>query len=184
MPPRALSRLVCAAMTATPSRAARSASRPDSESSESRSSGSKISGWWLTTTPRAEAAGLVEHGVVHLERDEDDRRHVGRARAAARQLVAGRADLQPHVVPRLRQLEGRQTVDRGDDVTYLHVADTTPVAAGHSVRRLARRSAAVRLRIHSPHDGQDGHTTHPGRRRGGGRRPRPGCRRAAPSTPG
>ena len=44
MPPRALSRLVCAAMTATPSRAARSASRPSSVSSESRSSGSKMSG--------------------------------------------------------------------------------------------------------------------------------------------
>ena len=28
----------------------------------------------------AEARGLVEDGVVHLERDEDDRRHVGRAR--------------------------------------------------------------------------------------------------------
>ena len=83
--------------------------------------------------PRAEAACLVQHGVVHLESDEDDRRLVRRAGAAARQLVAGRPDLQPHVVPRLREREGGQAIDRGDDVTYLHVADTTPGAARHSV---------------------------------------------------
>ena len=87
--------------------------------------------------PRAQAAGLVEHGVVHLERDEDDRRHVRCARAAARQLVARRPDLQPHVVPRLGERERREAVDRGDDVTYVHVADTTPVAARHSVGALA-----------------------------------------------
>ena len=98
--------------------------------------------------PRAEAAGLVQHGVVHLERDEDDRRHVRRAGAAARQLVAGRPDLQPHVVPRLREREGGQAVDRGDDVTYLHVANTTPVAARHSVggsTPLDRRAPAYTL---------------------------------------
>ena len=89
----------------------------------------------------AEAARLVQHGVVHLERDEDDRRHVGRALPAARQLVAGRADLEADVVPRLGQLERRQTVDRGDDVTYLHVADTTPAAAVGCVytRRMPNR---------------------------------------------
>ena len=97
--------------------------------------------------PRAEAACLVQDGVVHLESDEDDRRLIRCAGAAARQLVAGRPDLQPHVVPRLREREGSQAVDRGDDVTYLHVADTTPVAARHSVSGSTLRSTAVRRRI-------------------------------------
>ncbi len=90
----------------------------------------------------AEAPRLVEHRVVHLEGDEHDRRHVRGTRAAALQLVAGRAHLQSHVVPRLREREGREAVDHGDDVTYLHGADTTPVAARRSAVSVARRRRA------------------------------------------
>ena len=73
----------------------------------------------------AETPRFVQHGVVHLERDEDDgrRRHRrGARRAGSRQLVARRPDLEPHVIPGLGQVEGGQAVDRGDDVLHLHEA--------------------------------------------------------------
>src|SRR5665648_656221 len=58
------------------------------------------------------AARLVEGGVVHLQRDQH-----------AAHLVARRADLQPHVVPGLGQIERREAVDHRHDIAYLHVRD-------------------------------------------------------------
>ncbi len=57
-----------------------------------------------------EPGGLVQRRVVGLQRDEH-----------ALHFVVGRAHLQADVIPRLGQLEGRQTVDPFDDVAHAHL---------------------------------------------------------------
>ncbi len=133
MPPRALSRLVCAAMTAMRSRAARSARRADGSSSVSRSSGEKISGWWLDDHAAPQTVRLVQRGVVHLQGDKHAREPVGVGARLHAQLVVRAADLQADVVPRLGQLERSQLVHRGDDLSHVH----EPI---------------LPERVHSPHD--------------------------------
>ena len=79
------------------------------------------------------ACRLVEGGVVHLEGDQH-----------AAHLVARRADLQPHVVPRLGQIERREAVDHRDDVAYLHDRDCTAAGGACPVRRALNRRARRR----------------------------------------
>ena len=64
--------------------------------------------------PAAEPRRLVEGAVVGLQGDEH-----------AVHVRAGGADLQADVVPRLRQIEGRQPVDDVQDVANDHAGDST-----------------------------------------------------------
>ncbi len=105
----------------------------------------------------AEAARLVQRGVVNLEGDQHGgpticvtgprlraaRSPVGSGPRPHVQLVVRAADLQTDVVPRLRQIERSELVHRGHDLSHVHELSFRPL--GHLAAGRADSTRACTL---------------------------------------